>query len=271
MALGPPVRRQGVGMWLYRDSLWKPRVVLVTTLSSHVAQEIVVMTTWGAVSHKFDIITALAFSDSLHKLQTFIIVIRFVDLCIQSICIPVLANQSSTQWPIRHKTHIFTNAFRQVLASTNNTHRHTWTLCAVHDGCMLRNAVPFYYYLLHCSSLDAIFVCSALPAVNMIRKSLSCGGYSDLSSIYRKPQWGRLSMRCRLSGVGIPIIKTNWIRDKLTVILQTTLKLYAFYRMKMCDFQLKFLWSLYPEVLINDISALVQIMAWCRPGDKPLS
>ena len=26
-----------------------------------------------------------------------------------------------------------------------------------------------------------------------------------------------------------------------------------------------------PKGLINNISALVQIMAWCRPGDKPLS
>ena len=26
-----------------------------------------------------------------------------------------------------------------------------------------------------------------------------------------------------------------------------------------------------PKVQINNIQALVQIMAWCRPGDKPLS
>ena len=26
-----------------------------------------------------------------------------------------------------------------------------------------------------------------------------------------------------------------------------------------------------PKYLINHIPALVQIMAWCRPGDKPLS
>ena len=26
-----------------------------------------------------------------------------------------------------------------------------------------------------------------------------------------------------------------------------------------------------PKVPINNIPALVQIMAWCRPGDKPLS
>ena len=28
--------------------------------------------------------------------------------------------------------------------------------------------------------------------------------------------------------------------------------------------------TLVPEVRINNISALVQIMAWCQPGDKPL-
>ena len=26
-----------------------------------------------------------------------------------------------------------------------------------------------------------------------------------------------------------------------------------------------------PKSLINNIPALAQIMAWCRPGDKPLS
>ena len=26
-----------------------------------------------------------------------------------------------------------------------------------------------------------------------------------------------------------------------------------------------------PEVLINNITALIQIIAWCQPGNKPLS
>ena len=41
--------------------------------------------------------------------------------------------------------------------------------------------------------------------------------------------------------------------------------------MKMFEFRLKYHWSLFLKDPINNILALVQIMAWCRPGDKPLS
>ena len=41
--------------------------------------------------------------------------------------------------------------------------------------------------------------------------------------------------------------------------------------MKLFEFRLKFHWNLLPRVPINNIPALVQIMAWRRPGDKPLS
>ena len=37
----------------------------------------------------------------------------------------------------------------------------------------------------------------------------------------------------------------------------------------MYEFRLKFHWF-FPKVSINNIPALVQIMAWCQPGDKPL-
>ena len=40
--------------------------------------------------------------------------------------------------------------------------------------------------------------------------------------------------------------------------------------MKMFEFRLKFHWSLFPKGPINNIPALIQIMAWRRPGDKPL-
>ena len=53
----------------------------------------------------------------------------------------------------------------------------------------------------------------------------------------------------------------------MDAILQTTLS-NAFSWMKMLKFRLTFHWSLF---LINNIPALVQIMAWRRPGDKPLS
>ena len=45
----------------------------------------------------------------------------------------------------------------------------------------------------------------------------------------------------------------------------------AFSWMKMYQFRLRFHWNLVPNRPINNIPALVQIMAWRRPGDKPLS
>ena len=62
---------------------------------------------------------------------------------------------------------------------------------------------------------------------------------------------------------------THWGRDKMAAISQTTLSI-AFSLMKMLEFQLNFHWSL-PKGPINNIPALVQIMAWRRPGDKPIS
>ena len=44
----------------------------------------------------------------------------------------------------------------------------------------------------------------------------------------------------------------------------------AFFRMKMHKFILRFLLKCVPKAPINNIPALVQIMAWRRPGDKPL-
>ena len=61
-------------------------------------------------------------------------------------------------------------------------------------------------------------------------------------------------------------ILTHWGRDKMDAISQTTLS-NTFLRMKMLELWLKFV----PEGPINNIPALVQIMAWRHPGDKPLS
>ena len=44
----------------------------------------------------------------------------------------------------------------------------------------------------------------------------------------------------------------------------------AFSWMKMYSFRLRSHWSFFPMGPINNIPALVQIMAWSRPGDKPL-
>ena len=55
-----------------------------------------------------------------------------------------------------------------------------------------------------------------------------------------------------------------WGQDEIVTISQTT-SLNAF------SFRLRSHISFFPEVRINNIPALVQIMAWYRPGDKPLS
>ena len=56
----------------------------------------------------------------------------------------------------------------------------------------------------------------------------------------------------------------------MDAIWQTTFSS-VFSGMKMFDFQLKFHWRFVPKDLINNIPALVQIMAWRRLGDKLLS
>ena len=63
-----------------------------------------------------------------------------------------------------------------------------------------------------------------------------------------------------------PAPLSHWGRDQMDAISQTTFSS-AFSWMKMYEFRLKFV----PKGPINNLPALVQIMAWCRPGAKPLS
>ena len=63
----------------------------------------------------------------------------------------------------------------------------------------------------------------------------------------------------------------TWGRDKMDAISQTTFS-NAFSWKKMLEFRLKFRWNLFlSRGSINNIPALVQIMAWRRPGAKLLS
>ena len=63
---------------------------------------------------------------------------------------------------------------------------------------------------------------------------------------------------------------THWGRDKMDATSQTTYS-NAFSWMKIFDFRFKISLKFVPMSLISNIPALVQIMAWRRPGDKPLS
>ena len=75
-----------------------------------------------------------------------------------------------------------------------------------------------------------------------------------------------------IANAALTHILTHWGRGELDAISQTTF-LSAFCWMKMFEFRIKFHWSLFPgfQLTINNIPTLVQVMAWCRPGDKPLS
>ena len=63
---------------------------------------------------------------------------------------------------------------------------------------------------------------------------------------------------------------THWGRDKMDAIWQTTLP-NAFSWMKKMWISIKISLKFVPKGPINNIPALDQIMAWRRPGDKPLS
>ena len=63
---------------------------------------------------------------------------------------------------------------------------------------------------------------------------------------------------------------THWGRDKMATIFQTPFS-NGFSRMKMYEFLSNFHLSFESRGPINNIRALFQIMAWRRPGNKPLS
>ena len=69
-------------------------------------------------------------------------------------------------------------------------------------------------------------------------------------------------------GMGVSNVSlTHWGRDKIDAVSQTTFS-NAFSLIEMCEFRLRLLKFL-PKGPINNIAALVQIMAWRRPGDNP--
>ena len=85
---------------------------------------------------------------------------------------------------------------------------------------------------------------------------------------------GRLAM-CFVSGIWLDTvlgvvavyIKTHWGRDKMAAVSQTT----RIFLNENIIISIKISLKFVPKGLINNIPALVLIMAWRRPGDKPLS
>ena len=85
-----------------------------------------------------------------------------------------------------------------------------------------------------------------------------------LLELYQLPVWIYMQQTLKHRGL------TYWDRNKMSAIFQTTFW-NAFSWMKMYEFRLRFLWSLFLRVQSTISQPLVQIMAWCRSGDKPLS
>ena len=94
---------------------------------------------------------------------------------------------------------------------------------------------------------------------------------SDNWTVERTPDfWIKLSVDFRTSSDHYTKGLFNTLRQRqMDAISQTTFS-NAFPWMKMFEFRLKF-HKFLPKGPVNNIVAMVQIMAWRRPGDKPLS
>ena len=120
--------------------------------------------------------------------------------------------------------------------------------------------------------------------MNELNQSMLCGSnkcvylfitqanYNDMGlrgnwNMYMENLKHMQTVKNHIAQTAVGYILSHWGRDKMAAIFQTTFS-NAFFLMKMFKFWLRFHWSLFP---INNIPALVQIMAWRRPGDKPLS
>ena len=128
----------------------------------------------------------------------------------------------------------------------------------------VRGAVPIWppqSVALNCGHPSQWHYTQCGPAVAVMFSSWSTQYYHDAC-------WegvGTQSSPRMIQGV---VALTHWDRDKMAAISQTTFS-NAFPVTKMCEFRLRF--HFFPKGSTNNIPALVQIMAWCRPGDKALS
>ena len=73
-----------------------------------------------------------------------------------------------------------------------------------------------------------------------------------------------------LKGLGYLSLLPHWGRNKKAAVSQTMFS-NAFSFMKMFAFWLDISLKVVPKGPINNIAALIQVMAWRRSGDKPLS
>ena len=99
------------------------------------------------------------------------------------------------------------------------------------------------------------------------------GPLFDYSTNLRWFQWLQLSVCIVWKESNKADLKNNLthgVRDKMASIPQTKLSK-AFSGKKMLGVSIKISLKFVSKCPINNILPLVQIMAWCRPGEKPLS
>ena len=70
---------------------------------------------------------------------------------------------------------------------------------------------------------------------------------------------------CTALTAGVCLLLTHWGRNKIVAIFK------CIFLNENVQILLKISLKFVPKVRINNIQALVQIMAWRRPGDRPLS
>ena len=100
-----------------------------------------------------------------------------------------------------------------------------------------------------------------------------------MNSLFKRVRYG-VSAANQISAIANPlklsslrqyrVALTHWCRHKIDAIFQTAFWNVIFFNEKVW-IPLKISLKFVPKGPINNIPAMVQIMAWRRPGDKPLS
>ena len=131
--------------------------------------------------------------------------------------------------------------------------------------------------------INSIIKLSWIPHCCKIKKKSSCIKWNmslpfpffQSQKILKEVKWYQMQSYCNFAqktAVSLPCTVqnlTHWGRDKMAAISQMSCSS-AFSWMKMYEFHLKVSLNFVPKFRISIIPALVEIMAWHRPGDKPL-
>ena len=113
-------------------------------------------------------------------------------------------------------------------------------------------------------------VCKAAAIFSRPQWLKTASRWPPISKTFHHLTKGVLAWMCIHTCISTCLISTNWGWDKIATISQMTFS-NAFSWMTTYEFHLRFLLKFILKITTNNNPALVQIMAWRRPGDKPLS